>query len=265
MRLDSGEVAQITSIPRAGAIAFLQKQIRTRTALGMKFTTSRHRRGPGAAVDMINYGLVAGGKPRAVMRIGPAPFGNQPLVSAIGQDLAPHGAYLMRLAGVGISRADLTNFVRSCGYRFRADQRRNKGRDFRYLVSIDDPRGWLIESESVFEAPAYAGEVYVRAGALFAGYSKTRRQPTRYVNQAGQLCSVYRGGRNIINDLPPGTRLVESGPKQRFVFVLAPENSPAYRLWRAALPANVVEPQDAPYGWVQPRLLASLRPAAAIL
>jgi hypothetical protein len=50
MRLDSGEIAQITPIARARAIAFLQKRTRSRTALGMKFTTCRHRRGPAAVL-----------------------------------------------------------------------------------------------------------------------------------------------------------------------------------------------------------------------
>lgn len=262
MILTSGELAAIEQIDRPTAMRFLGKEVRTRDVFGLKITTSRHRRGPGAAVDLANYGLIVGGKPRAVIRFAPAPFGNAPVIAAIGKPLAQHGAYLMRLAGVGISAEELVAFVRASLLKFRSDQLR-KERDFRYIVSLEEPKGWLIDGIKTFEAPAYAGKVYQKAGALSAGRSKTKTQPTRWVDQAGQVHSVYRGGQNLhqAGQLPEGARLVESGPKQRYVFVLAPENSLEYRVWRAALPAQVVAlAEDEALNLLQPRLLADLIP-----
>lgn len=255
MQLSSGEIAYLKIIDRSAARAFLDRPTRQKTALGQLFKTSRHRRGAGAAVDMLNYGLVVNDKVRAVMRIGPAPFGNQPVKSAVGEALAPDCAYIMRLAGAGISSDDMEAFVNGCLTRCRQDLAR-RGHDRKYLLSLDDPKGWLVEGRSVFEAPAYAGAVYQKCGALSAGFSKTSRQPTRYVDPNGDIKSVYNGGRNIINSLPPGSRLVDAGPKRRFVFVLAPVGSLEYKAWRSVLPAWVVElEKDPTLGYVQPRLL----------
>lgn len=262
MILTSSELATIEQIDRPTGMSFLAKEVRTRDVFGVKITTTRHRRGPGAAVDLVNYGLIVAGKPRAVIRFSPAPFGNAPVIAAIGQPLARHGAYLMRLAGVGISSEDLVTFVRSSLLKFRADQLR-KERDFRYIVSLEEPKGWLIDGIKLFEAPAYAGKVYQTAGALSAGRSKTKTQPTRYVDQVGQVHSVYRGGQNMhqAGTLPAGARLVESGSKQRYVFVLAPANSLEYKAWRAVLPAHVVElAEDEGLNILQPRLLADIFP-----
>ena len=61
--------------------------------------------------------------------------------------------------------------------------------------------------------------------------------------------------------LPAGVRLVDSGSKQRYVFVLAPANSLEYKAWRGVLPAHVVElAEDEALNMLQPRLLADLSP-----
>jgi len=58
-----------------------------------------------------------------------------------------------------------------------------------------------------------------------------------------------------------GVRLVDSGSKQRYVFVLAPANSLEYKAWRGVLPAHVVElAEDEALNMLQPRLLADLSP-----
>lgn len=245
----------ITQIPRQQAKTFLSKIVSTRTAFGVKFKTSRHRRGPGGAADLINYGY--GDPPRIVMRIGPAPFGNRPVLAALGKDLASYGAYVMRLAGAGVTAEEMENFVKACALRFRVDML-SRERDFRYLVSLDDPNGWLIEAASILESPAYAGKIYQKAGFLSGGFSKTRRQPTQFVDTDGQLRSIYSNGKNLLTAglLPAGARLVDSGPKRRFVRVLAEKGSLEYAAWRRVLPAHVVELQEDPLlDWVQPRLL----------
>ena len=97
----------------------------------------------------------ASGKLVAVLRIGCAPHGNAPMIAAVGKDLAQHTAYLMRLAGVGLPADDLVGFVQASTLRFRSDmlvrnpERERKGlppRDYRYLLSLDDPFARLIES-----------------------------------------------------------------------------------------------------------------------
>ncbi|MCG3207284.1 MAG: hypothetical protein FOGNACKC_00884 [Anaerolineae bacterium] len=261
VRLDSGERGAVKVVKRQQAVDFLGKLVLTRTVFGQKIKTTRHRRGPGGAGDLLNYGLEVDGKIRAALRIGPAPFGNKPVIAALGRELAGHGAYVMRLAGAGISGGDLETFARLALMQFRQDMLR-QGRDFRYLVSLDDPKGWMITGQSVFEAPAYAGVIYQKLGALSAGMSKTRRQPTRFVDADGRLRSIYHNGRNLLKtgELPAGCRLVDSGPLQRFVMVLAEPGSLQYRAWRAALPPWVIELESDPaLNWVQPRLLTKIR------
>lgn len=242
-------------INRQEAKTFLLKPKYRQILGGIKIRTTRHNRGPGGAGDLINYGLVSHGKILGVMRIGPAPFGNQPVIAAIGRDLAPYASYIMRLNAIGISKDDLEEFVKVCLARFRGDMQ-TRGRDLRYLVSLDDPKGWLIDGAHIFESGPCAGHIYQKCGALSAGHSKTRTQPTQWVNGSGELRSIYNQGKNIINDLPSDARLINAGPKQRFVFVLAPRGSVEYSAWRRALPRHVVElEQDQNLNWVQPRLL----------
>ncbi|HNS37845.1 MAG TPA: hypothetical protein PKM01_08675, partial [Anaerolineaceae bacterium] len=99
-------------IPRQDAMDFLTHlqpkwldRVWTDGVLGnMKKRLMRNARGAGAKADLINYGLRnANGKLVAVLRIGCAPYGNAPVIAAVGKDLALHTAYLMRLAGVGLS------------------------------------------------------------------------------------------------------------------------------------------------------------------
>lgn len=77
LELTSGEKASVEIIRRKEAIEILSKPTYRRTWFGQKFRApSRNHRGPGAAVDLVNYGLVINDKCRAVMRIGNAALPN---------------------------------------------------------------------------------------------------------------------------------------------------------------------------------------------
>ncbi len=112
----------------------------------VKKRLARNARGAGAKADLINYGLYnSNGKLIAVLHIGCAPYGNAPVIAAVGKDLAAHTAYLMRLAGIGLSADDLVGFVQASTLHFRTDmlarnpERERKGpppRDYRYLLSL---------------------------------------------------------------------------------------------------------------------------------
>lgn len=264
LKLASGEVASLEIIPRTEAIDILSKPVPRRTWFGRKYQAPhRVSRGPGAAVDFINYGLRVDGKCRAVARIGPAPWGNRPVIAAVGLDLAPYTAYLMRLWGAGIGNDDLVTFLQNITLSFPRDmRRRNPERDFRYLLSLDSMAGWLIEGPRWLESPPVAGRVYHTAGALYAGVSRSRAQPTRYIDPAtGQVKSVYKNGRNLSSELRrQQVRFVKDGAKHRFVFILAEPDSPQYAAYRAALPAWVQEYEwgERGLGWIQPRLLCDI-------
>jgi hypothetical protein len=223
------------------------------------------------------------GKLVAVARIGPAPYGNAPVRAAVGADLAPHTAYLMRQCALGISQDELQAFIRGYLARFRADMgnvaalqclefgeaklpkvRRKPDRHFRYLLSLDDPRERLIETPRwgvLVEANAATGRVYIQAGALDAGETGGGKRPVRYINPDGALRAAYQNGRNRAADLArEGLPLIYEGRKRRFVWVLAERGTPEYAAWRRALPAWVKEPEwgrDG-LGWTQPRLLWQL-------
>jgi hypothetical protein len=205
-------------IPRQDAIDFLTHlqpkwldRVWTDGVLSnVKKRLMRNARGAGAKADLINYGLRnANGKLIAVLRIGCAPYGNAPVIAAVGKDLAQHTAYLMRLAGVGLSADDLVGFVQASTLRFRADmlgrnlERERKGlppRDYRYLLSLDDPCARLIESPAwdiLAASNAATGRVYLNAGALDAGVTNTRSSVTRYVDAQGCVRSVYQSGKNV--------------------------------------------------------------------
>ncbi|MBE7556808.1 MAG: hypothetical protein HS126_37675 [Anaerolineales bacterium] len=264
LKLASGEVASLEIIPRTEAIDILSKPVPRRTWFGRKYQAPhRVSRGPGAAVDFINYGLRVNGKCRAVARIGPAPWGNRPVMAAVGPDLAPYTAYLMRLWGAGIGSDDLVAFLRDITLSFPRDMRcRDPERDFRYLLSLDSMAGWLIEGPRWLESPPVAGRIYYTAGALYAGVSRSRAQPTRYIDPAtGQVKSVYKNGRNFSSELRrQQVRFVKDGAKHRFVFILTEPDSPQYAAYRAALPAWVQEYEwgEQGLGWIQPRLLCDL-------
>ncbi len=227
----------------------------------------RNARGAGAKADLINYGLRnANDRIIAVMRIGCAPYGNAPVTAAVGRELAPHTAYLMRLAGVGLSADDLVGFVQACMLRFRADmlERNRKGlppRDFRYLLSLDDPYARLIESSAwdiLTASNAATGRVYLRAGALDAGMTNARRAATHYIDAQGSIHSVYCSGKNLAAEkAAQGLRVIHEGAKHRFLWVLAPKGTLEYAAWRRALPHWVREPEwgENGLGWTQPRLL----------
>jgi hypothetical protein len=271
LKLNSGETASLEIIPRTEAIDILNKPVPRRTWFGRNWRQAPHRvsRGPGAAVDFINYGLRVDGKCRAVARIGPAPWGNRPVIAAVGLDLAPYTAYLMRLWGAGIGSGDLVAFLRAVTLSFPRDmRRRDPERDFRYLLSLDSMAGWLsakplkVEGPRWLESPPVAGRVYHTAGALYAGVSRSRAQPTRYIDPAtGQVKSVYKNGRNLSAELRrQQVRFVKDGVKHRFVFILAEPDSPQYAAYRAALPAWVQEYEWGEHGlgWIQPRLLCDI-------
>jgi len=231
----------------------------------------RNARGAGAKADLINYGLRnANGKLVAVLRIGCAPYGNAPVIAVVGKDLAQHTAYLMRLAGVGLSADDLIGFVQASTLRFRADmlvrnhERERKGlplRDYRYLLSLDDPCARLIESPAwdiLAASNAATGRVYLNAGALDAGVTNTRCSVTRYVDAQGCVRSVYQSGKNVAAEkAAEGLPIIREGFKHRFLWVLAPKGTLEYAAWRRALPRWVREPEwgENGLGWTQPRLL----------
>jgi hypothetical protein len=133
------------------------------------------------------------------------------------------------------------------------------------MLSLESMAGWLIESPygSIFESPPLAGHIYHRAGALYAGQTKSGAQPTRYVDPTTQqIKSVYRAGHNTISELrQEGIPLIDDGPKHRFVFItgVAP-GSLEYAACRAALPDWVREYEWGEHGlgWIQPRLLVAL-------
>lgn len=253
-------------IPRPEAIAFLSKPKSDRIerlwdGVGFspaKYKTPRNTRGPGGAVDLLNYGgFSPAGKLVAVLRVGMAPYQNKPAIAAVGKALAPQTAYLMRLAGIGLSHADLVAFVQSAILRLRRDLA-ERGRDFRYLFSLDDPTERLIEGAGVLRlSHAVTGQVYLEAGALHAGVTQARRQGGRYVD-GGQIRSTYQNGKNLTAEITAGgQRIIQEGLKHRFVWVLAPKGTLEYAAWRRALPEWVCEPEwgENGLGWIQPRLL----------
>lgn len=247
-----------TIIDRPTAIDWLSRPKRRKTSFGERFTGHRHPRGPGAAVDLINYGLLDNGTLKGVLRIGNAPFGGNPVKAAIGKENAAHAAYLMRLYVQDVTSADLQTFVENCLARFRSDMRRNS-HEFRYLFSLDDPEEYLIEGAKVWGDKGHAGKIYARCGALSAGFSNTRNAVTQFIDPDGNLRSIYRNGRNLYHhELPPGSRLVKANAKHRFVFVLA-DTPLQYRAWRGALPSHVVEMTEFV---TQPRLLKGWRETA---
>lgn len=263
LELTSGEKASVEIIRRKEAIEILSKPTYRRTWFGQKFRApSRNHRGPGAAVDLVNYGLVINDKCRAVMRIGNAPWRNKPVIAAVGSDLAEMTAYLMRLWAAGISVNDLTSFIKQVNLQFPHDMMaRHPDRPaYRYLLSLDNMAGWLIEDPQggIFESPPLTGRIYHAAGALYAGVTKSQAQPTRYIDpETRQLKSVYNAGRNTITALrQQGMNFIDEGSKHRFVFVLAEEGSLQYAAYRAALPPWVSEFEwgERSLGWIQPRL-----------
>src|SRR5690606_36858883 len=116
--LCSGEKAQVEVISRSLAKEILSKPARRQTWFGEKYWSAhRTSRGPGGAADYLNLALGVGQKYRAVMRFGTAPWGNSPVVAAVGPELAPRCSYLMRLWGSGISHAHLVEFIRQANRR----------------------------------------------------------------------------------------------------------------------------------------------------
>jgi len=254
-------------IPRQEAIAFLAKPKadwvdRLWDGTGFnprKYKTPRNTRGPGGAVDLLNLGGYSpAGKLVCVTRIGMAPYQNKPAIAAVGADLAPYTAYLMRLAGIGLEHGDLVEFLTSTIQRLRSDLV-ERGRDFRYLLSLDDPTERLIESDSVLRCShAVTGQVYIEAGAMHAGMTRSKNQPTRYITDDGQIRSIYQNGVNIAAQVDAsGQSVIREGVKHRFVWVLAEQSSLEYAAWRRALPTWVSEPEWGlnGLGWTQPRLL----------
>ncbi len=252
-------------IARQEAITFLEKPksdwARLLTEQGIspsKYKTPRAARGAGGHVDLLNFGgYNTAGKLVVVMRVGMAPYQNKPVVAALGESLAPYTAYLMRLAGIGLSHDDLVGFVQSAitGLRPALLER---GRNFRYLFSLDDPTERLVEGDGLLRCShAVTGRVYVEAGALHAGMTKSGNHGGRYIED-GKIRSTYQNGQNITAQVAAsGQRIIQEGAKHRFVWVLAPDHSLEYAAWRRVLPAWVHEPEWGAYGlgWIQPRLL----------
>ncbi len=264
-------------ISRVAAIAFLSK---TRSysleevwngsgfARGEKRKVSRHQRGPGGSVDVINYGLFKDGSLVAVARIGMTPYQGAPARKAVGDANAPYTFYLMRQCAVGVTHEELVNFIRSYTGRLRDDllarnpQRLARGKktfDPRYLLSLDDPNDRIIINDIfgvLVDSTHASGKIYVEAQALSAGQTQTR-QKAAYVDRCGKVRSIYRCGKNRLEEARANAvQVLQEGPKQRFVWVLAPKSSLAYVAWRRALPDWVVEPVwGVNAGWIQPRML----------
>ncbi|HNT24198.1 MAG TPA: hypothetical protein PKM21_07530 [Anaerolineales bacterium] len=254
-------------IPRQEAIAFLAKPKadwvdRLWDGTGFnprKYKTPRNTRGPGGAVDLLNLGGYSpAGKLVCVARIGMAPYQNKPAIAAVGADLAPYTAYLMRLAGIGLEHSDLVEFLTNAIQRLRSDLV-ERGRDFRYLLSLDDPQERLIEGDGVLRCSrAVTGQVYIETGAMHAGMTRSKNQPTRYITDDGQIRSIYQNGVNIAAQVDASGRpVIQEGVKHRFVWVLGEKSSIEYATWRRVLPAWVREPEwgRSGLGWTQPRLL----------
>ncbi len=240
-------------------------------AQGTKRKVARHQRGAGGKVDVINYGLRKNGSLVAVARIGMTPYGGAPARAAVGKDNANDCYYLMRQCAIGVTREELIWFVRTYTGRLREDllarnpERVKKGKkphNPRYLLSLDDPADRLIDNEVLgvlVDAQHASGKIYCDAGALYGGQTKTR-QAALYVDADGKIHSIYRCGKNRLDEARErGVQIIQEGHKYRFIWVLAPEDSREYALWRMALPKWVTTPdwgQNA--GLVQPRLLARL-------
>jgi hypothetical protein len=238
---------------------------------GRKAHVTRHSRGGGSLVEYVSYGLLSPrGKLVAVARITPAPYMNRPAVTAVGDKLACNTVYLSRQCAVGIDGETLVEFIQEYTGRLRQDllahnpARQKKGKsdiDARYLLSLDDPYARIIEGAKggiLAQSNAATGKVYVKAGALDAGITKSREQPTRYIGEDGQLHSIYQSGKNLLPELRlKGARLVNEGQKRRFLFILAAPGTLEYAAWRRALPAWVIEPEwgKNDLGVTQPRLL----------
>jgi hypothetical protein len=261
--LTSGEWGNIEIIPRREAIDILSKPAPRRTWFGQKYRLPyRVSRGPGPAVDLLNYALQVNGKYRAIIRIGKAPWANRPAIAAVGPELAAKAAYLARLWAAGISSEDLVEFIKQVNLSFPHEiRRRHPTRSpFHYLLSLDSMAGWLIESPygSIFESPPLAGRIYHRAGALYAGQTQSAK-PSRYMTEDGQVRSLYNDGRTLTSQLQQqGARLIDDGRKHRFVFIAgAAPGSLEYVAYRAVLPPWVGEYEwgEQGLGWIQPRLL----------
>lgn len=258
-------------IDRQDAIEFLRKRrmvSRGEIWDGEKWVKSpkrrlpAHPRGPGASVDYINYGIRnSNGKIVAVARIGPAPYGNNPAKAALGEDLAPHAAYLMRQYAIGVTKQELLDFVRGYVDRLNSDMV-DRGHDIRYLLSLDDPQAKLIEREGVRRnALAVTGKVYVESGALYGGVTGSAQKATRYITEDGEIRSIYQNGKSVMAQvMDDGLPLIREGRKHRFVWVLNSGNSLVNAAWARSLPASIRPPRwGEDLGWVQPRMLFPLR------
>lgn len=249
-------------ITRQEAIAFLATPRPVWVDVAGRLTKTKlvRGRGPGGAVDVVNYGLRnARGKLVAVMRVGMPPYGGAPAKAAVGNELATGCLYLMRLSAIGISAEDLREFVASAIRQLPGD---TQGK-YHYLLSLDNPDDILIDGLSGFlsHSQAVTGQVYLDTGALYAGSTQARRQATRFVAKDGAIRSVYRNGKNLTAEVQAnGERIITEGAKQRFLWVLAPPGSREYARRRAALPAWVTNPVwGENVGWKQPRLLSKLQ------
>ena len=177
-------------------------------------------------MDLICYGMRnENGKLTGVVRIGLAPYQNRPAVAAVGPDLAGYTLYLQRQAAIGVSHDDLVAFILWYTRQLRADILAGNDRriahgkaalDPRYLLSLDDPQALAIEGAElgIIEAGSATGRCYIDAGALPAGHTKAQRRPTRWVDEKGEIRSVYQCGKSILPELvQSGARLISEGQK----------------------------------------------------
>lgn len=272
-------VVETKVISRPEAIAFLLKmrsyslgEIWNGSGFvrGDKRKVSRHQRGAGAAVDVINYGLFKDGEMVAVARIGMTPYEGAPARKAVGDANAPYTFYLMRQCALGVTHEELVTFIRTYTGRLRGDlearnhkrvARKKKPYDPRYLLSLDDPNDRIIVNDIfgvLVDSMHASGKIYVEADALYAGQTKTK-QKAAYVDRTGKIRSIYRCGKNRLDEARANAvQILEEGEKHRFVWVLAPKGSLEYAAWRRVLPAWVVDPiWGVNTGFVQPRMLST--------
>ena len=230
---------------------FLTKIRSTRRGfLNMKYHQA-HPRGPGSNSAILNYGWYQNDKLIAVARLTPVPYGKSVAAAVVGASNAAYTIYLQREFAVGIYHQELVEFIQQYTQRIRSDT----GKDYRYLISLDDPSEIRFTFRgSDWCASAATGKTYLESGALYAGKTKSQG-PGRYILD-GKMGNLYQGGKNHkVEELrQKGARIIHEGRKDRYLWVLAPKGSILYHAFRSVLPKNVIEIEPGSI-WVQPRLL----------
>jgi len=133
------------------------------------------------------------------------------------------------------------------------------GRDFRYLLSLDDRTETLLYlggGKDICNTAA-SGKTYIESGALYGGLTKSK-SGARYILN-GEVRSTYKSGKTVSREelKNKGARIILENQKHRFIWILAAKGSREYSEWRLLLPRTVITP-IAKSEWMQPRLLQKL-------